>query len=226
MQKLEEFFTLFFLVFVVKWRQIKEEWKVKKTFHANEPFRSCDQALRSVYLFSNPYRISRKFLTQKGEREVHLYGETPLTSLAQIADECRIKSSDYVIELGCGRGRGAFFLSYWFGCAVKGIEWIPEFVNKANGVAKSLNCSKVSFSCEDMLEADLSDASVIYLYGTCLDEFSIRKLLKGCEKLVPGTKIITVSYPLTDYDPSFSLIKQFTVSFPWGEGEVFLHKKR
>jgi hypothetical protein len=225
MNKIYEFLILFPLFFSVKWQQIKEEWKIRKYFYINDRFRQCDQALRRTYLLSNPYRISKKFLIQKGEQEVHVYGETPLTTLAQIGKECSIVSSDYVVELGCGRGRGVFFLSHWFGCAVKGIEWIPEFVHKANEIAKDLNCLKVSFSCEDMLETDLSEASIIYLYGTCLDEFSIRKFLKCCESLVSGTKIITVSYPLTDFDPSFSLLKQFEVSYPWGTAEVFLQKK-
>jgi SAM-dependent methyltransferase len=156
-----------------------------------------------------------------------VYGETPLTSLFHIAKESGLNANDHVIELGCGRGRGVFFLSHWFDCTAEGIEWIPEFVATANQVADCLNNPKVHFICQDMLEADLANATIIYLCGTCLDDLTIRKLVKSLERLARGTKIITVSFPITDYTPagSFVPIKQFNVKFPWGETEIFLYKK-
>lgn len=214
----------FFLFFLVKARQFKEELKVRRLFYKNEAFSLCDQALCRYYLVQNPYKICSSFLKQKGEKEVHLYGETPLTTLEKIAKECDLGGEDYVIELGSGIGRGVFFLSSCFGCFVHGIEWIPHFVNQANQVKEKYGCQKVLFSCEDMLKSDLTKASVIYLYGTCLKDEAILTLLSSFKKLKKGTKVITVSYPLSDYTDAFVLKKKFSAPYPWGEAEIFIQE--
>lgn len=213
---------LFKLYLQVKRDQFREEREVKRRFYSNAPFRKTDRALKRAYLFSNPYRTSRCFLQKKGAADIHQYGETPLTSLALIAEECGIAPQDHLFELGCGRGRGVFFLSHIYGCKATGIEWISQFVDKA----KKVSSARVSFIQGDMTKADLSDASIIYLYGTCLENEVIYQLIGSFKKLKKGSKIITVSYSLLDYsEDGFSLKKTFPVTFPWGETEVYLQEK-
>lgn len=219
MRSIGEFFALLFLFFAVKARLFREERRVQREFYGHLGFKKCDQALLKAYRGLNPYRMTKEFLKLKGISNVHQYGETPLTVMAQIARECSLTPTDRLIELGCGRGRGVFFLSEMIGCSVHGIEWNPLFVS----LAQSIPASKASFSCQDMCSADLSQASVIYLYGTCLDEESIQKLLSKLEGVAKETKIITISYPLSDYSPSFVVSKQFQVSFPWGNTEAYLN---
>jgi len=81
-----------------------------------------------------------------------------------------------------------------------------------------------SFSCENMHQADLSSATVVYLYGTCLKEEEIIQLAHSFKKLPEGAKIITVSYPLSDYVSGYVLIEKLTENFPWGKGDIFLQK--
>lgn len=220
---MKESFQLIGLFFLVKWRQFQEERRIRKLYYSNDSFRTCDLLFHKAYLFHNPYQISKNFLMQKGEKDLHVYGETPITSLFQIAKKCGLKTDDYFLELGSGRGRGIFFLSQIFGCKAKGIEWIPEFVDKAESIAKQAEIDNAYFSCEDMLEVNLSESTVIYLYGTCLDEFSICKLVKNLEKAHSSIKIITVSYPLTTYSDLFKIVDQFTVPYPWGDAEVYIN---
>jgi hypothetical protein len=232
MKSIGEWLILPFIFFIAKARLLKEEIKLRKRYDCNSQFRFIDKELRRAYFGLSPYVISKKFLKQKGEENVHVYGETPLTTLGMIATRCAISQDDYVVELGCGRGRGVFFLSCHFGCTVEGIEWISEFVDKAQEVAKKaksrLNCTlDITFSCQDMLKADLSNASVIYLYGTCLEDSSIARLLTSFRTLKKGAKVITVSYPITDYPNSdcFILKDSFIADYIWGKAEVFLHEK-
>jgi cyclopropane fatty-acyl-phospholipid synthase-like methyltransferase len=201
--------------------QLKEQQRVKKRFYGNAKLCQTDRALAKAYLGRNPFHISKRFLQQKGAASVYAYGETPLTTLAQIAEECGITAQDHVMELGCGRGRGAFFLSNHTGCKVLGIDWIPEFVNTANEISKQLQLSKVRFACTDMFSADFTKATAIYLYGTCLEDAEIELLQTQFQRLRRGTKIITVSYPL---EGNFGLRKEFTAAYPWGETEVFLNE--
>jgi hypothetical protein len=87
-----------------------------------------------------------------------------------------------------------------------------------------LEC-KLCFSCADFLTADLSQATVIYLYGTCLKDTTIDALADRFSTLSKEVKIITVSFPLSDYSSSFVTRQSFIASFPWGKGEVYLNSR-
>lgn len=222
---IREFLSLLWLNVRVTGRNAIEFFKVAARYYGNLSFLKADSALRLMYFFHNPFSISKRFLMRKGEKEVYAYGETPLTSLEIIADEAQIKPYDRVFELGSGRGRNCFWLNSWIGCSVVGIEFVPEFVERANRIKDRLNFKGIEFRLEDMCEADYSGATVLYLYGTCLDEGSIKKLVKKFSKLPVGTKIITVSYSLIDYveKPFFEVMKRFIVPFTWGEADVYIH---
>jgi hypothetical protein len=171
----------------------------------------------------NPYRISRAFSKKNYASQESFYGETPLTSYEKIANECSIDSSDVFFEVGSGRGRGAFWLSFFIGCPVVAIEWIPIFVKIGKLLAFFFGKCSPSFRQENFLQTDYSNASVIYLYGTCLQEEEIVQLARKFSRLSSRVKIITVSYSLTDFAPgAFDLQKSFPVSFPWGQTEAFL----
>jgi hypothetical protein len=199
-----------------------KEWYEERKFRQNFPdkeFQIIDKDLAFSYLLLNPYEISKKFLQKRGEIDVHQYGETPLLTMDMIAKNAKLSAKDHLYELGSGRGRAAFFLNYFYGCRVTGVEWIQKFVEKGNKIAEK-HCLEVFFRNENFLHIDLSEASVIYLYGTMLPDSMIFQL---CKKIRKGTKVITVSYPLSDYDPNFEVIQEFTALFPWGEGEVYVN---
>ncbi len=205
-------FRDFWLFLQVKYFAFKEALEV---YHRFSEFLIYEKAFRKAYRFRSPYQICRTHL-----KENHAYGETPLLLYEKIAAECALTQKDVVLELGCGRGRGVFFLSYLVGCSVIGIDWIPFFVHTANAIPHKL---PIAFLCEDMQTTDLSTASVIYLYGTCLSEGDVQALVRRFEKLSRQVKIVTVSYPLSEYSACFCTLKQLTGTFPWGEGEVFIN---
>lgn len=208
-----------------KFYLFKEELKCRRLFYSNQEFKKVDGLLRRSYLFCNPYSSSRKYLQTRGEQEVDTYGETPLTTLHLIAKKCQLSPTDQLIEMGSGRGRGAFFLSHYFGCSVHGVERIPLFVTKANEIIKKTGSDRIQFTCGEMQEVDLSFATVIYLYGSCLEEEEILNLIQKFDQLSSHVKIITVSYPLTDYSAQFKVVEQFAAPFPWGEATVYLNIK-
>lgn len=180
-------------------------------------FSIYDQQFKKAYRFCNPYKIC-----QKGEIASE-YGETPLTVYATIAKLCELSSQDHILELGCGRGIGVFFLSHLLRCPVTGVDWIPLFIDKAHQMARGTQLP-IHFHCENMFQTDLHAASVIYLYGTCLSDDSIQILIERFKQLNPFVKIITVSYPLSDYSSCFIITKQFSGEFPWGTGDIYLNK--
>jgi len=202
------------------WFTIQEEWHLRKLFYSYPPFRCCDLAIKRSYRFQNPYRICKRHLVKKKAVEVHAYGETPITTWRRIAYLSDIRPQDYVIDMGCGRGRAIFFLATVVGCFAHGIDWTPKFIHIATSVQQKYGITRASFSCEDMCSADLTKASVLYLYGTCLDEFSLKRLQASMKRLSSGVRIISVSAPLE----GFRILKSFQGTYPWGETDLYLQE--
>lgn len=184
-----------------------------------------DGLLALQYLWRNPHQLSRAFLKHRGESNIYGFGETPLTTLDSIAKECRLQSKDIVFELGCGSGRTCFWLNTFVKCPVVGVDYLPKFIKKAQRVKKLAHLTQVDFIEQNFLNVDLHKATVIYLYGTCLEEDQIKQLANHFSHLRPRTRVITVSYPLTDYSSQFKLTKTFSARYPWGRAEVFLQEK-
>lgn len=218
-------FNFFFIYLRSKVYFSREEKKIIQLFYSCNLFRKCDLAMKRAYCSSNPFTISKTFLRKRGEKEIDIYGEIPLTSLLKIAKECEIESHDHVFELGCGRGRAAFFLRSMLHCRVTAVDFIPFFIVKAQKIVEALHIEHLTFVCKDMQYIALGEATCIYLYGTCLSDRVITQLCVSFLSISAKVKIITLSYPLKDYYKEFRIIKQFVVSVPWGEIEVFLNQK-
>ncbi|QVL57090.1 MAG: methyltransferase domain-containing protein [Simkaniaceae bacterium] len=202
-------------------RRLQKE--VKKCYYHDHTFSHLDRSLLTAYIFKNPYTISKNYLKKRNEKEVHTYGETPLMTYEKMAKEVGLEPTDTFLELGSGRGRGALFIHHFFKCQVIGVERIPQFVKLSRHLAHKYHQDRVSFICSDMLKGELPEATVIYLYGTALTDLEIAPLVQKLKKYPKGTKIISISYPLTDYDENaFHIEKSFTVSFPWGETEAYI----
>lgn len=207
------------LFFTVKWFFYCERRTLKREFPF---FFDCYQLFKRAYRFCNPFRISKIYLKSIGASDLHQYGETPLPALAKIAKECHLTKKDRILELGCGRGIGCFFLHQLLGCRVIGVDWVPLFIQKAREIYEVVG-GDLQFICDDISSVDLTEATAIYLFGTCLEESLIAALIERFKQLPCGVKIITISYPLSDYDPAFACVKEFSVRFPWGEADVYLN---
>lgn len=203
--------------FSVKCRQLLQEIAFRRKFK-DPSFHKIDQALRDAYRDKSPYQISKEYLTHMGEEDVYQYGETPLISMHQMGLAAGIRSFDHVFELGAGTGRTSFFLHQFFGCPVTGVEQIETFVQRGNRLAKQFS-QKVEFRHENFLNTNFALATVIYLFGSCLEDRVIYEL---CDLIPEKTKVISVSYPLADYDPRFKVERKIVVNFLWGKAEVYI----
>ncbi|MBM3207675.1 MAG: class I SAM-dependent methyltransferase [Chlamydiae bacterium] len=207
---------------VLKWN-FKEEKRVRDLFYKNHTFSRIDTLLKKKYRFNSPYTISKKFLQKKGEQDVHRYGETPITAVDLIAKKVGITPKDHVFELGSGRSRAAFFLAAEYRCKVSAIDWVPEFILHSYDISKRFKEIDATFYIGDITKIQLSSASVIYLYGTCLEDNQIHQIAENMKDLSSDVKIVTVSYPLTDYFPyDFKIQDQFEAEFNWGKADVFI----
>lgn len=222
--EMKEFFSLVWLNLKVTINSFVEYIKVVTRYYGNIAFMKADMSVRLMYLFHNPYRMSKRFLKQQGNKDIYAYGETPLTALETIADVCKIGPEDRIYELGSGRGLVCFWLNAMKGCKVVGIEYNPGFVERAQRIVNKLDIHGITFINRDFSHVDFSDATICYLYGTCLDDHTIKHLVGKFAKLTPGTKIITVSFALSDYDDkrAFELLNKISVPFTWGNAAVYI----
>jgi len=213
------------LLIKVKLYLLKEQLRAFFKYYRKPLFGFCDLFFILLYLFRNPFVTSRKFLQKKGVDNIHTYGETPYSTLDKMAKSFAITSKDTVMELGAGRGKTLFWLSHFIGCKTIGVEWIPIFVKKASFLAKLFGKNKVDFFLSDMFKMDMKDASVVYLYGTCMEKAQIKKLIQKFSSH-PDLKIITISFPLDLYSKDYLTEKEIAVSFPWGETTAYLNRKK
>ncbi|MFN0064776.1 MAG: class I SAM-dependent methyltransferase [Chlamydiales bacterium] len=184
-------------------------------------FLITDVLLAAQYFVHPPYKISKRFLRQRGELDLYSYGETPLTTLDYIARKCHILSKDCVVDLGCGTGRTSFWMAQFIRCRVIGVDYLPTFIRKARNTLRWTLLDNLTFYEQDMLNVDLTPATVIYLYGTLLQDSMIYKL---CDRFAATqSRVISVSYPLCEYDNRFCTVKEFSARFPWGKAQIYLN---
>lgn len=216
--KLTEFFSELFCSICVRAYNLKDFLRTCFRYYRNLRFAAIDLRLLVSYFWTSPYYICR---TMQNEA----YGETPLITMALIAKEVAIKADDIVYELGSGRGRCAFWLAEFIKCQTIGIECNELFVKKADCIRDHFGLVNPRFICQDMLQTDFSNASVIYLYGTLLSDDMIRELCKKFAKLKKGSRIVTISYSLQEYVKTalFEVTKEFEVEFCWGKTTAYLH---
>lgn len=208
--------------------QILEFFKAL-TLYTNTQFAKADLSLRLMYLFNNPFSISKRFLEQRKNQDIYAYGETPLKTLELILSKVKITKEDHFFDLGSGRGRAAFFINAFTDAKVTAIEYIPEFVDRAKRIQQKLNIQKLSFINEDLMDSDLSSGTIFYLYGSSYPDDFLKKLAEKLAHLKAGIRVISVSFPITEYlkDKNlFEVINCFPTEFPWGESTVYVAIKK
>ncbi len=208
--------------FIRFWEYLRSVFR----YYGNTRYRRVDLGLVANYLFENPYGVAKRFAMQKGEAELHTYGETPPLTMEEISKRCGITEDDVVYELGCGRGRSCFWMHCFLGCRVVGIEYNPHFVWKAQKLADKNKIQGVQFRCEDFFKSKMNDATVVYLYGTCLEDEFVAKVAKKLAFLPQGTTVVTVSYPLNDFCEKvlYEHVDAFEAPFTWGKAWVYVQK--
>ena len=162
-------------------------------------------------------------MKSKGSSALDSYGETPLTVFHEIFQKGDLSQEDCFVDLGSGRGRGVFFAATQWACHAIGVERVPYFCEKAQKISLLIQAKKTQFFCEEIGSFDLTLGTFFYFYAICMEEEELKLSILHLEKIRPGSKLVTVSFPLTDYSDSFSLLSSWESTYPWGTAELFLH---
>lgn len=148
---------------------------------------------------------------QKGFNEslhYHRYEPTPYRALETLFQQYELKSSDHIVDFGCGKGRLNFYIYYLFHASVVGIEMNEKFYqeaveNRSDFLKKHKNSGdKIHFHCclaEDY-QIDPSDNHFYFFNPFSIQIFMqiINNILLSVEKFVRDIELV-LYYPSEDY---------------------------
>ncbi len=197
-------------------------------FYPNKVFREADLRILFSYLILNPYAICKRYLKDFPEDQVQkVYGETFFSTLELIAKKIVLTKEDTIYDLGCGRGRTVFWFNAIYGCRAIGVEINPLFIHKARKISEKMALEGVEFKLANLMDLDYSNATHIYLYGSVFTEEAIAHIIENFKHLKPGTVVISVTFPLSDYTEEnlFTLEQEFTARFLWGYTGIYVQRK-
>ena len=128
------------------------------------------------------------------------YVTTPDHVVNAILRLAKVRASDVVYDLGCGDGRIVISAAKTYGARGVGIDINPERVNEARVNARKAGVERLAkFARNDLFDADISSASVVTIY--LLPEVNLRLRPKLLAELKPGSRVVSHSFDMGDWQP-------------------------
>ena len=121
--------------------------------------------------------------------------QLPDNAFREVFRFAQLNKNDVFYHLGCGNGNGIVIAAEEFG--VKKSVGIDNDIEKISIAEKKLEEKKISngvLKCQDVLESDISDATVILFWFS--DQSIIEKMMPKFFNLKEGCRIITIWGPL------------------------------
>jgi SAM-dependent methyltransferase len=132
--------------------------------------------------------------------------------VGRMLELAKVTAADKVYDLGAGDGKVVIAAAREFGATGVGIEYDAELVKHARCLAAAERVGdRVTFIQGDIFETDFSEATVVALYLTPAVN---QRLLPTFLAMKPGTRIVSYSFPIGDWQPE-SEIDSF------GDGSAF-----
>ena len=189
-------------IWSTNWRQVAA-WET--LFQANYFFRSVSLEI---------WRWSK---TTDAQFEELRFGETPRSAIKKILDYLpEVGPQSVVYELGCGRGRAAFWFHFLSGAKVIGVDVIGSFIKTAQWLSKTVGCEKnVSFLRQDLRTMSwIESPDVVYACALCMTPETRETLLSKVLEAQPGTHLVTIGWR-PEHERLFQ-VADFETSFTWG----------
>jgi len=144
--------------------------------------------------------------------------QLPEQSFREIFNFVNLNRNDTFFHLGCGTGKGIeIALNEFHVKKAVGIDNDKPKIGLAKKILDEKNCTNFNLICQDVVDSDISDATVILFWFT--DSEIIEKMMQKFSKLKKGCKIITIWGPLPDTLPN-------KVEFPYILNQVPFRKSK
>ncbi|MFZ9801033.1 MAG: class I SAM-dependent methyltransferase [Burkholderiaceae bacterium] len=137
-------------------------------------------------------------------------GDELVTKMLQTA---KVTKDDLVYDLGAGDGKIAIAAGREFGARAIGIEYNPEMASLAQRNAERAGVAdRVKIIRGDIFKEDFSKATVITMY--LLPDLNL-KLRPTLLKLKPGTRLVTNSFTMGDWEPDQVINSSGNTGYFW-----------
>lgn len=136
------------------------------------------------------------------------YEPTRYEDLKKLFEEYKIKSSDDIVDFGCGKGRLNFYLNYFYKCNVTGIEMnnylYKQCLNNKKSYLKNYNENgeKIEFVCTLAEKYPIKEKQNKFYF---FNPFSIEIFMKVIDNIIDSVYEnnreveIILLYPSDDY---------------------------
>jgi SAM-dependent methyltransferase len=166
-----------------------------------------------------------------------IYGEVIPEGFLEVLAQTEPAAGETFYDLGSGTGRAVLLaaMAYPFARLV-GIEFLQALHDAAEGVRARFEAEvrptlteapprqSITLRCGDFLEADLSDANVIFMQSNCFQPPLIKALVKKFEALPSGVRILALGQFLN----AAHLVQVETgpCELGWGDSFFALYRRR
>lgn len=117
-----------------------------------------------------------------------------------LLDLGQVGPKDSLLDLGCGDGR-IVLAAAARGAHGVGVDLDPERIREAQAQAETLGLTdQVRFEVQDLMKADLSEATVVSAY--LLPQANLKLRHKLQTELRPGSRLLTHSFDMGDWIPT------------------------
>lgn len=194
------------------------------SFYTDNTLRKVDIELFKKYAIRDQFTVAveESRMMFPDSKEELTYGEAMWKSIDKVMKYIKPLPDQKFYDLGCGTGRICFLMGIKYQLKATGIELLPTFIDNARRISHEFNLDNISFVEADWLEYDFTDADIIYIAATCLENDTLELLKNKLEGLKKGTYIVSVSHQMTS--KKIQTIKKMYLPFSWGKAEVFISK--
>ena len=124
---------------------------------------------------------------------------TPLEVVERMLVLGDVKSSDTLYDLGSGDGRIVITAAQRFGARAVGVELDADLAKRAQARIKELYIAdRAKVVVGDVMDVDLSEASVVTLYFLSASNMKLRPKLE--DDLKPGTRVVSHDFQIFSTD--------------------------
>ncbi len=125
---------------------------------------------------------------------------TPYEVVDEMLRLAKLEKGDILYDLGCGDGRIVIEAAKRAGIRAVGIDIDPERIEESREKAREAGVEHlVEFRCQNIFEADFSQATVVTMY--LLPDVNIRLRPTILRELRPGTRVVSHSFDMDEWEP-------------------------
>lgn len=130
------------------------------------------------------------------------YVPTPQDVVDRMLEIARVRSDDFVMDLGCGDGRILVTAAARYGARGYGVDINPARIAEAVENARKAGVSeRVTFEIKDLFKTPIEQASVLALYLLPTVMLTLRPKILADMK--PGSRIVSHDFHMDDWEPDF-----------------------